>query len=932
MDDHHADLKNLIQESKGSLLELEERLQKAEMWLEENASMQALGQEELGKCVLSLSNSLDKLKLKIDSVPPADSIQEIHHQIRETCDRALQTFNQIDLEYQKQMELDQLHERFRIDTEDTTGGNSEKPSQSSLRQLLDLAQRYFAEGQYEQCSQLLHSLLLVLPDDPETLKLLRDAERRWEDQRMAEEMAIHVDNVKREAMNLFDQEKYQDCLGKFEFLCEVDPDNVLYQDYLNLSRGELNRFPSFPAAKESDLSGGGESLDGNLDPPHFPSNLNIAEDKSSSCPADVILPLKESSGLPTMAEENDAIGSSHQSELALHPIPQYSHISGNCSAAAFSPTLADIKTENSTFDLRMEKSSGKSPASSEAVSPMPYAPEPSENLGLEGKIMPPEENENQPEEQISADEKKNKDLFFLAIAATILILLFPAWLTWHWAKNRKDFSASGSNTPLVITTLPPGAAVFLDGKLMGNSGLTLSQVSAGKHSLRLEKAGYNAETEIFNVQPGLANHVSIQLTAIPSLSGAQEDPQAAAKSLLEQHRYIDAFQKSALILRENPGNEKGRQIQDQVRSHYLQIGDQALKANKWEEARKSYETLSRLFPQERAATTRLKLVKGKIQEQQAVSSAETARKARIQELEESLMQALKAGNYFPPRPGNALTQAQQLHSLDSANTAAFEALSTIRQSLSTQAQQRISQHDFEKARIVIAQLQIFFSGSPDISSLNALLRAEESKQKNLLNDWLQKIDTAMAAGHFVFPSHDNVILYCNRLLAQGGAKAKAVAIKQEAFTKAVTQARNLVASEKFEDAHDVFTALQAFSPFEEGIPVPAEEIKTELARLEFHDWPVTHDHALGSCSGKLQFNGYVISYLPRGDSKDGFHLKMSEIKQTRTGERLKIEFRNKTYRFQMNQTASRKTTEEELNPPNQTTSSLLATKSEMNSR
>jgi hypothetical protein len=919
MDNHHSDLKDLIQESKSSLMELEEHLQKAEMWLEENAAMQSQGQEDLCECVSSLSNALEKLRRKMSSAPASNSIREIHHQIEETCGRALQSFNQIEAQYRKQIELDRLKEGFRIDEEETTGSSLEKPAQSSLRTLLDSARKYLAEEKYEQCKQLLHSLLQIVPEEPEALKLLRDAERRWEDQRMAEEMAIHVDNVKREAMNLFDQEKYLECLGKFEFLCEVEPGNTLYQNYLNLSREEIHRLSNLPAGEISDSNNAVGQPNEELDSPHITPNLDLVDDDSFSCPADIILPLKETPGLTAGANESDSADDS------THLFPRFGD---DRSSIAFTPVPADTETEHDIGDSRMECSDKKAEDSTTVDLSALGTPNPSENLreeGAEEEIIRLEGQKDPPEDQISAEEKKKKDLFFLAMAATILILLFPVWLTWHWAKNRKEISTLESSIPLVVNTLPPGAAVFLDGRMVGNSDLQLSQVPVGKHSIRLELAGYNISAQEFDLQPGHNNRLSIQLTTIPSpVAAKEEDVQTAAESLLEQHKYAEAFQKSAMILKDDPENENARQIRAQVRSHYLLIGDQALKANKWEEARKSFEVLTRLFPQETAAAERLKYVKGKILEQQAASAAETTRKARLQELEESLKQALKSGNYMPPRPGNALAQARQIQALDSASTAAFEALNTIRQELSTQAQQRISQHDFERARMVIAQLQTFFAASPDISQLNSLCRAEELKQKNLLNDCQQKIDSAMSAGHFVTPPQDNAILYCNRLLSQGGAKVKVGALKQEAFIKAVSQARNLIASEKFENAHDILIAIQAFSQYEEGIPLPAEEIKTELSRLEFYDWPVIHDHALGSCSGKLQFNGYVISYLPRGDSKDGFHMKISEIKQSRTGQRLKVEFRNKTYHFQMVQTASWKTPDEELSALSQTMKNLLA--------
>jgi hypothetical protein len=41
--------------------------------------------------------------------------------------------------------------------------------------------------------------------------------------------------------------------------------------------------------------------------------------------------------------------------------------------------------------------------------------------------------------------------------------------------------------------------------------------------------------------------------------------------------------------------------------------------------------------------------------------------------------------------------------------------------------------------------------------------------------------------------------------------------------------------------------------------------------------PVTHDHALGSCTGTLKFNGYVIAFLPTAGFKDAFKQGLSEL-------------------------------------------------------
>ncbi len=55
-------------------------------------------------------------------------------------------------------------------------------------------------------------------------------------QRVLEELEIQIENLKNEAIKQFDQERYSDCLKSFQFLCELEPQNRNFKDYLELSR------------------------------------------------------------------------------------------------------------------------------------------------------------------------------------------------------------------------------------------------------------------------------------------------------------------------------------------------------------------------------------------------------------------------------------------------------------------------------------------------------------------------------------------------------------------------------------------------------------------------------------------------------------------------------------------------------------------------
>jgi hypothetical protein len=73
-------------------------------------------------------------------------------------------------------------------------------------------------------------------------------------------------------------------------------------------------------------------------------------------------------------------------------------------------------------------------------------------------------------------------------------------------------AAAGRYTaPLVVESRPPGASVYLDGKLVGTTPLTIPDVNAGAHAIRLELAGYRRWTASARVVAGEPNRVAASL-------------------------------------------------------------------------------------------------------------------------------------------------------------------------------------------------------------------------------------------------------------------------------------------------------------------------------------------------------------------------------------------------------------------------------------
>jgi PEGA domain len=107
---------------------------------------------------------------------------------------------------------------------------------SHVEQLVLQAKTCFQTKDYETCMSLTDEVLRTDPGNTEASWLMKEAQRQWEDQRSVEQLEIYVENLKKEAMDLFDNEHYDQCLGMFRFLAELEPENHTLRDYVKLSQ------------------------------------------------------------------------------------------------------------------------------------------------------------------------------------------------------------------------------------------------------------------------------------------------------------------------------------------------------------------------------------------------------------------------------------------------------------------------------------------------------------------------------------------------------------------------------------------------------------------------------------------------------------------------------------------------------------------------
>jgi len=64
---------------------------------------------------------------------------------------------------------------------------------------------------------------------------------------------------------------------------------------------------------------------------------------------------------------------------------------------------------------------------------------------------------------------------------------------------------------LEVLSRPSGAQVILDGRVIGKTPMTIPDVAAGFHDIRLELSGFKGWSTTVGVKPGIATRVAASL-------------------------------------------------------------------------------------------------------------------------------------------------------------------------------------------------------------------------------------------------------------------------------------------------------------------------------------------------------------------------------------------------------------------------------------
>jgi hypothetical protein len=463
------------------------------------------------------------------------------------------------------------------------------------------------------------------------------------------------------------------------------------------------------------------------------------------------------------------------------------------------------------------------------------------------------------------------------------------------------FQSKNEVSSLELHSQPEGAIVKIKDLITAQTPLYLGSIPPGHYQATLEKEGYLAQSFAIDISPGQAWSEKKKLDESRDFADISASPENARASLAAG-RVLEAARIVNEILARDPTQGEALHLKEEIRGRLNDQASRAMAANRWEEARYAWESLLRVFPEDAEAQEQLRTVRGRLKKQ-----AESGRKtinpqqARIQTARDQLSAALNAGNFFPPASGNALEGLRQLESLSPGDPLVKEASEKIQGSLLSQASRKIQARSWEEARSLLRQFQANFPESSEFRTVRDSLRNEEARVQDQKNTLVQHTESAYASRRYVTPANENVVTLANRVLSLEPQNSRMMALKRESLRKAAEEAREMVKRWKYDDAYKLYQALLSLSSTESNFPLDIPQLKGEAEKIEFRTFPVIHDHGLvGSCSGTLRVNGYVISYVPAGDSKDGFIERITEIQQIETGDKLKLRIAGRQYRFQAN--------------------------------
>jgi tetratricopeptide (TPR) repeat protein len=503
---------------------------------------------------------------------------------------------------------------------------------------------------------------------------------------------------------------------------------------------------------------------------------------------------------------------------------------------------------------------------------------------------------------------------WLALAFTGLLLLGIL------AGVRRRSSEPISTTSFEIQSDPDSANVFLNGLLIGKTGLHLNLIEPGSYNLRLEKEGYAPLARLFVVEKGQPGIIALRLEKLETNPDSLVSLREKAQALFDLGDLAEAGLICNTILDRDPEDGFALRLKENIHDYYFaplvhEKSDSPAETRPIETAQlQSHDsqtdtTLSK-HPLDTAPDPR----------REVTGPKSNAVKPDVGELAQAAKPAPLA-NLNPLQAAPGTTRPSGSSSVSSPPGP--PKLDSAAQEIASQVQAKIQAREFDQAKNLLSQIQNNPSAQSDWKSLTEKLRTEEARQQSLALPWIQKAESALVLSRYVTPPDDNVLLYCNRALAADPQNQKALALKKDVIGRSVVQAREWIDRGKFDEARLFYSSLNYLSQNDNRFPISRHELQQELTKLEFASYPVIHQHKLGSCRGRLRMNGYVVSFVPSEDPSDGFTEKLAHITLVDASDDLKLKVKDKSYRFWPNAGQGKEASQKAAKPMSEQLMKLL---------
>jgi tetratricopeptide (TPR) repeat protein len=282
---------------------------------------------------------------------------------------------------------------------------------------------------------------------------------------------------------------------------------------------------------------------------------------------------------------------------------------------------------------------------------------------------------------------------------------------------------------LIILTVPSGATVTLDSKDYGHTPVKLEQLTAGPHTITIEKENYESISEQINLTPDTVPlEYKLKVLASPEATGTPEEVikkfEDRANDAFANGQYLMPYQDSALYFAqqlqryEDAGaNDFATDMIDRIRRIELQAARDASNSGDMGKAREIYNALSENYPDNEEVRASVAKFENQISQH----------RGDVQNYLKKATDAFQAGILADPLRSSAYFYSKQVLAIDKQNAQARSIYNQVKETLTSRAEDANRRGDVESA---IRQLENIARLYPDDKALQQRAREIESQHSS----------------------------------------------------------------------------------------------------------------------------------------------------------------------------------------------------------